>query len=233
MSIKKRYIALGLLAFAAAAVAHFPAKWAAAATAPELPAVMAGTVWKGHIERLNGLPPIAFKISPLALLRGAAPVSFNGDGNGISIAGEAGIGRVDTLTINGNALFLSQIDNRLSALSGEFTLDATDLGFDGNCEKTRGTVKTDILTRNASVWLWKGPTLSGPITCENNVLSAVLSGTIPGQSVEAILKVFVNGSYQIRAVINTNTAEAGLVLPLYGFEQKGERFTLNEQGRWM
>jgi len=137
------------------------------------------------------------------------------------------------LTLQGDALFLGQIDGRLSNLTGVFELAARNIRFNGDCTDVAGQVSTDILTQNEALWQWRGPPLSGPITCENDVLTTTLSGNIPGQSVEAVLKIIPDGTYQIRAVINTNTPEAGLVLPLYGFEAQGERYTMNEAGRWM
>lgn len=219
--------ALGVL------ISQFPAKWAGKIAAPDLPVAIGGTIWDGHVPAMNALPAIGFKTSLRGLITDAPAATFDGSGNGIFITGTAETDQITALDINGEAVFLGQIDGRLSNLLGQFNLSVSKLNLYGDCKTVSGRVSTNILARNRALWRWTGPPLSGPITCENGVLTAALLGNIPGQSVEAILRVMPDGTYQIRAVINTNTPEAGLVLPLYGFEAQGERYTMNEAGRWM
>jgi len=233
MAFKKRYIVLAALTAIGVLISQFPAKTAKSLIAPEVPVTLGGTIWDGYVPPLNALPAISFQTSFMGLFTDAPAAQFHGNGNGLSIKGSAETDRIDTVELTGDARFLGQIDGRLRNLSGRFDLAAANIRFDGNCDEVSGQVSTDILARNAALWQWRGPPLSGPITCENGVLTAALLGNIPGQSVEAVLKILVDGSYQIRAVINTNTPQAGLVLPLYGFEAQGERFTMNEAGRWM
>lgn len=233
MAFKKRYIVLCALMALGVVVSQFPASWAAKITAPELPVKLGGTIWDGYVPSVNAVPPIAFKTSLAGLVTNAPVVKFSGSSNGLILNGAAETDRITELELKGNAIFLGQIDGRLANLMGRFDLTAANLNVSGDCADVSGQVSTDILARNTALWRWTGPSLSGPITCENGILTSTLSGNIPGQSVEAILKVIPDGRYQLRAVINTNTPEAGLVLPLYGFENQGERFTMNEAGRWM
>ena len=215
------------------AIARFPANWAAKVALPDVPITLGGTIWNGFVPPINAVPPIKFTTKPIGLLTDAPVLEFSGAGNGISINGEANQNELTRVTMTGDAVFLGQIDGRMKNLMGRFDMVVGNLPLGGNCEGVSGTVSTDILTRNAALWQWKGPPLSGPVTCENDILTSTLSGNIPGQSVEAELKIMPDGNYQIRAVINTNTPQAGMVLPLYGFETQGERYTINEAGRWM
>jgi hypothetical protein len=232
MKLRKRYIGVGALIGLGVLLSQFPASWAAGLSGAQLPVTPGGTVWKGYIPAIAALPPVSFKTSPMGVFSDAPLATFDGSGNGLSIQGAAEANRITSLKLKGDAIYLGQIDGRFGNLLGQFTLAANELQFDGNCEAVSGQVSTDILTQNRASWQWAGPSLSGPITCEDGVLTTTLSGNIPGQSVEAVLKVSPDGNWQLRAVINTNTPEAGLVLPLYGFEGQGERFTMNEAGRW-
>jgi hypothetical protein len=233
MAFKKRYIGLALAIFAAVGLTQFPAKWAATLAGVDLPVTLGGTVWNGYAPSINAVPPIQFKTSPSGFFNESSLLTFTGAGNGVSINGRADYNKIEEINVTGDASFLGQIDGRLSNLSGRFDMKARELKIDGGCDGASGVISTDILARNTRLWQWTGPPLSGPITCEQGVLTSILSGQIPGQSVEAVLKILPDGTYQIRAVINTNTPQAGVVLPLYGFEAQGERFTMNEAGRWM
>ncbi len=235
--MKKRYPILAVVGVLCAVLMHFPASWAFKFARPYLPAStdalsVGGTIWNGQIKGIEGLPLIRFTVSPKAVFGKSDLVKIDARGNDISVQGNAGIKQINALIIKGSARFLGQVDGRLSNLSGRFDVEAKALAFGGDCSDTTGTVSTDILAQNFALWNWRGPELSGPIRCEDGDLLATLSGHIPGQSVEATVKVMPSGQYRIRAVINTNERRAGLFLPLYGFERKGERYTLVEAGKW-
>lgn len=230
---KRHYIAAGLLALTAALISRFPASWAAQLAAPDVNASYGGTIWDGHIRGLNGLPPVAFRLSPKAALTQDPLLTFWGHGNGISINGTASHAAIQSLSLTGQASFLTQMDSRLLGLSGDFSVTAKHIGFDASCEAdTAGTLITDILANNTQRLGWTGPHLTGPLRCEGGDLTASLSGNSPGQALEATLKVITNGTFQIRAIVNSNHPKAALVLPLYGLEQRGERFTMTEAGKW-
>lgn len=233
MTFQKRYLVLACLSMVTALLSQFPASWAAKLAGLPPAVKLGGVVWNGYVPPINAVPPIRYKTRLGGLFGDTPLIEFNGSGNGLSLDGTAKLNKVSQLTLRGDAFFLGQIDGRLSNLQGVFNLNARDIKFNGDCDGVSGQISTDILTRNKALWQWEGPALSGPITCENGILTSTLSGNIPGQSVEAVVKIIADGTFQIRAVINTNTAEAGLVLPLYGFEAQGERYTLNEAGRWM
>ena len=202
MAFKIRYIWLTALLVLGIAIARFPANWAAKVALPDVPITLGGTIWNGFVPPINAVPPIKFTTKPIGLLTDAPVLEFSGAGNGISINGEANQNELTRVTMTGDAVFLGQIDGRMKNLMGRFDMVVGNLPLGGNCEGVSGTVSTDILTRNAALWQWKGPPLSGPVTCENDILTSTLSGNIPGQSVEAELKIMPNGNYQIRAVIN-------------------------------
>lgn len=233
MAFRKRYIVLGALTVLVGLCSQFPAAWVGKLAGPKLPVTLGGTIWNGYVPSVNALPVIQFKTKITGFFTAAPLIGFSGSGNGLSVNGTAESNRIVTLDLVGNAGFIGQIDGRMANLLGQFNITASNLRLDGNCAEVSGNISTDILASNVALWQWAGPPLFGLITCENGVLTSTLSGNIPGQSVEAVLKVLPGGTYQIRAVINTNTPEAGLVLPLYGFEGQGERFTMNEAGRWM
>lgn len=238
MGFKKRHIVLATAIVLAVLIDQFPANLAKNMLAPKSPVTLGGTIWDGYVPSLNALPPISFKTSLVGLFTDAPLAEFSGNGNGLSILATAERDMIKRLELTGDARFIGQIDGRMANLLGRFDVTAANVRFDGTCgepssAQVSGNVSTDILTKNTALWQWSGPPLSGPISCDNGVLTASLLGNIPGQSVEAVLKVLPDGTYQIRAVINTRTPQAGLILPLYGFEAKGERYTMNESGRWM
>jgi hypothetical protein len=229
----KLYITAALIGGAAAVAAHFPASWAAKATYVDTPAQFGGSLWNGHVRGLGALPPIRFSLSPAALITRKGGITFDGSGGGVTIRGAGSPASVSDLSIAGDAAFLSQIDSRLSGLSGRFSVNVVGLKTDGTCsEATRGQLRTNILSQNGGALGWTGPDLSGPITCEGGDLSAIMSGESPGQTIEAKIKVLMDGSFQLRFVVNSSDPRAGLVLPLYGFETRGERYTLTEAGSW-
>ena len=74
--------------------------------------------------------------------------------------------------------------------------------------------------------------LSGPLRCEDDDIIAELSGAENGQTIQAILRLKIDGAYRVDFSVRTSQPEAGIVLPLYGFEKRGGEFYLTEQGKW-
>jgi len=103
---------------------------------------------------------------------------------------------------------------------------------DDGCAFAQGQVSTDFLALNRSRWQWQGPMLTGPISCEGGDLLVNLSGRENRQIIRADLRLSKSGSYSANITVQTDQAEAGVVLPLYGFEKQGRQYKLTEQGQW-
>ncbi len=101
-----------------------------------------------------------------------------------------------------------------------------------SCEAATGTIRTDVLKRNKARFQWQGPELSGPINCENGEIVATLSGQDSRTEIEAVARINLSGSYRLETSVSSRDPEAAALLPLYGFQRSGGRFTLTEQGQW-
>jgi len=148
VAFKKRYILAGLATALAAVFSQFPASWIAPLTGMNLPIKPGGTLWDGYVPAINAVPPIKFKTRLAGLVTETPLLEFGGNGNGLFVTGTADRDQISVLTLQGDAVFLGQIDGRLSNLTGVFDLAARNIRFNGDCTGVSGQVSTDILTQN-------------------------------------------------------------------------------------
>ena len=234
--MRKRYIFLGVLGAAAAVLSQLPLSWVAPSFMPGglgQDIQYSGTVWNGRVNGLDYLGAVNFKLNPKAIITGGIPLSFSTQSPAMTLSGQASQKQLKDIRFNGILAKLPTRDGRLKELAGQVEIRVSDLKIqDGGCASATGQSSTDFLTANQSRWQWRGPKLAGPISCEGGDLIAALSGQENGQIIHADLRLSKDGSYAANITVQTNQAEAGAVLPLYGFEAIGREYKLTEQGQW-
>lgn len=234
--MRKRYILFGVLGAAGAILSQLPLSWVAPSFMPDglgQDIHYSGTVWNGRIKGLDYLGAVNFRLQPKAIVTGGIPLSFTTRSPAMSISGQASRKQLKDIRFTGTLAKLPTRDGRLKELAGQVDLDVSDMQIeDGACALATGQVSTDFLALNQSRWQWRGPKLAGPISCEGGDVIAQLSGQENGQTIRADLRLSKDGSYAANIIVQTNQVEAGVVLPLYGFEAIGREYKLTEQGQW-
>lgn len=199
-----------------------------------------GTVWNGQINDLQDVETVTFTLNPFKFLGSDLPVDARLSANGLQANGKLAQSQAEDVSLRINVASLPLPDPRLRGLAGQMTaqLDTVEWSKDGQCQTVSGTVQSDILMRNRSLFSWTGPNLSGPISCDGNggYLFA-MSGKDDVQIIEANVSISALGTYKSDIQVVTRDQEATLVLPLFGFEERGQNaegieFRLIEQGSW-
>lgn len=234
--MKKRAIVLTVLCGAfLALLTKMPLAWVGPHILPKTAGqnpVYSGTVWNGAVNGLDVIGTADFTITPLAMFKGQLPISFRTNSESMQSLGKASYNRLKDYRFTGQLSQLPIRDGRLKNLIGDVNFTIRDMAFWKECKSASGQATTDFLARNVTHWRWKGPVLSGPISCEDGDLIVKLSGVESGQTIRADLQLSFNGSYRADISVRTGQPEAGIVLPLYGFDKIGEEFLLTEQGQW-
>ena len=226
--MRKLIIAAGVVGLLAGAALTLPLSWVAGERISSLDpdAAAVGTVWDGHVAHIAGLPPIRTQ------LRGT-DVAVEADGAGLTLDGTASPSGITGMTLATPVRALSRFDPRLTGLAGDVSASDVTLRFeDGQCVEGSGTARTDALSRNVALWSWRGPELSGPVTCENGAVVVALSGQDAGTGVDARVEIDPLGLYTTTVDIRTAQPEAAALLPLLGFQRQSTGFRLEESGRW-
>jgi len=155
-------------------------------------------------------------------------------GKGLNfLSGDAGRRDAKEIDLHLNLADLPVTDGRLQGLRGELTAQISQMTYDSTgCLSATGEASTDVLQRNGGSIEWTGPRLEGPISCENGVFIADLSGRDAQQTVSARVQLASDGTYRADITARTNRPEADAVLPLFGFTRSGRDFKLTEQGKW-
>lgn len=228
-------LAAALAGFAALA-AFFPAKWAASLALPDnvrAQAKFTGTIWHGAVipNAKFGLSPIRYAVSPKAVIGGGDYLSFQSSG-ALSLRGSGSHKRLQSLNISGPLQAFGPTDPRLGGLLGDVQLNVQDFIFEPFCESGTGMASTDILARNQAYLNWTGPILSGPLSCQNGILTANLTGAQGAQRIDLTLQFSGNGTY--RADIDVTSPEPDIAPYLQGFGFSGDarRLSLAETGNW-
>lgn len=199
-----------------------------------------GTVWRGQIRDLRDIESVNYHLNPMKVLRGGRPVRVELRSPGLLVNGQASRQNAEGINFRINVASLPLPDPRLRGLAGQITAQIDQLSWtrDGSCREADGTVQSDVLTRNDSLFAWVGPNLSGTVSCtEEGRYVFALSGRDDLQTIRANVSVASQGSYQADLAVITQDADAAEVLPLFGFEARGEsadgkEFRLVEQGNW-
>ena len=234
--MRKRYFILGLFGAASALISQLPLSWIAPHVMPAGSGqniAYSGTIWDGQVRGLDFIGSANFKVSPKAWISGGLPFSFVSQSPAMSISGQASHKQLKDIRFLGVLAKLPTRDGRLKELVGQGNIRVNELQIkDEACSFAQGQVSTDFLALNQTRWQWKGPTLSGPISCENGDLLVNLVGRENRQTIRADLRLSKNGNYGANITVQTDQPEAGVVLPLYGFEKQGREYKLTEQGQW-
>ena len=234
--MRKRYFILGLFGAALALISQLPLSWIAPHVMPAGSGqniAYSGTIWDGQVRGLDFIGSANFKVSPKAWISGGLPISFVSQSPAMSISGKASQKQLKDIRFSGILANLPTRDGRLKELAGQVNIRVDELQIkDEACSFAEGQVSTDFLALNQARWQWKGPTLAGPISCADGDLVVNLLGNENRQVIRADLRLSKNGVYGANITVQTNQPEAGVVLPLYGFEKQGQEYKLTEQGQW-
>ena len=234
--MKKRII--GLLCIGAAifgVITQLPLAWVAPHVMPDSLGTdirYSGTIWDGNINGLYIVGNTRFQLNSKSLFSSDLPLSFQTSSPVMQLSGQASRYNIKGLNFSGQLAGLPTSDGRLKNLAGSVNVEVSELKFNRTCSSANGEASTDILSLNQARWQWKGPFLSGPLKCEDGDIIAELSGAENGQAIQAILRLKIDGAYRADFSVRTSQPEAGIVLPLYGFEKRGGEFHLTEQGKW-
>lgn len=211
--------------------AQLPAKWVAGAALPQGTSIT-GTVWSGQVI---GMPPngqTQFKTHPKNIFGSQPLATFEGRAPGITLRGGARPGLISDVKIFGNVDTFSNVDTRLSGLVGDFDVSVDALEFSDVCEQASGTVSTNVLASNERLWSWRGPVMSGPITCEAGDLVLALTGKDRQAEITSHIRISASGAYTVNVNLTTRQLQADAVLPLYGFAKTAQGYSLTETGQW-
>ena len=234
--MKKRFIGLvALLGIAGATVTQLPLSWIGPhILPPEMGKNIrySGTIWKGQITGVDFIGDIHLGVDAKALLSGQLPLSFQTSSPVMTMSGKASKNRLKAFKFSGQLADLPTSDGRLKEIAGQVDFEISEMEFEENCKSASGNAATDILTRNGGRWRWRGPLLSGPISCDQGDLLVKLLGSENAQTIKADLRIKIDGTYRADFSVRTREAAAGVVLPLYGFESKNGQYYLTEEGKW-
>lgn len=234
--MKKRIVLLCGLSAIAALATQFPLTWAAKFLPDNVPNTIrySGTVSQGSAVEPSLFGRAIFKTNVFS--RSAKFIYSDGVYSG---EGQLTIGGIKDLRSNGYVEGLSRIDRRAANLKGQYdlSLDSLEFGKSGAaCAQASGEFSTDVLSANYAYWQWRGPMLSGPISCEDGDLLARLSGDSQSGgivvSVQGDVRISGDMTYRVDITVQTPDPRAGAILPLYGFDDAGAgRYSLVETGR--
>jgi len=218
------------------AIANLPLSWVAPKFMPKdnIGALeYGGTVWNGYVSEVPGFGPIKIKTSLTKALTGKPFFNMDTRSANLSAKGSAKPGLLSGVTVQGNMTHVGAIDPRFAGLVGDFQMTLTELSFDAACKSAKGTVTTDVLTRNAQKMGWTGPNLSGPVSCEDGAVKMELTGKDAQQSIKAVVRIIPDGTFRADVDVLTNDQRAGSILPIFGFQPKDGGYSLLESGRWL
>lgn len=234
--MRKRFIAIAGLGSLTAVMSQLPLKWIGPYLMPESAGSnvkFSGTLWNGQVRGLDFIDRVHLNLSPKAFLTGGLPLKFKTHSSAMAMSGKASRRQLKDVVFTGKLAMLPTRDGRLKELAGQVDIIVSDLQIkDQQCASALGQLSTDFLAMNQTRWQWSGPELAGPISCEAGDLIVNLSGMENRQTIRADLRLSKNGSYAANITVQTDQPEAGVVLPLYGFEKKDRDYQLTEQGQW-
>lgn len=232
---KRGFVVSAILGGLAGLVPHIPLAWVGPHVLPEELGQnirYKGTVWNGAISGLDYLGEAQFSLCPKTWMKGGLPLSFQTQSSAIQISGLASQAALKDIRFAGELGGLPTRDGRLKDLIGQVDIRIDEMDYGKSCNSAQGRAETDFLMRNEARWQWRGPKLSGPISCDAGDMIVSLAGAENRQTIRADLRLSPLGTYNAEISVRTSQPGAGVVLPLYGFEQRGGEFKLTEQGQW-
>jgi len=249
----RRYVFMAVIWAIACLVMFAPLRWGlgilpSSATKQIVPTSVSGTFFKGQagvmLPKTSWPLYLTYRNNVLDGLLGRPFSKLVFYGNGVDGQGHIGLSSGKDIKAE---LKLSQLpisDPRLAGVAGDvfLTLDALKIdkaNKDGNnilaCEQAQGRVRTNILAANQSRWQWRGPILSGPVTCDGDALHVALRGSDEDMNVSVDLRLHAEGRYEVNMdmrPLQELPAEFDFVLSALGFEtQANGTARLYEQGQ--
>lgn len=200
-------------------------------------AAASGTVWNGRVHNMMyGIQPVgnvSFQTDWAQLFTGAIASEFDLSGGSLQGNGKVratlgGQTRLSDVRATGNTRDILNLQEDVRDLNGEFRVTLSELVIDDQvCTRASGNIWTDILTRTEARWNWRGPELSGPVSCADGRLLVQLSGeSEQNERVSATLQVGLDARGSFFAEVFTQNTDTANALSLLGFVSEGEnRFT--------
>lgn len=195
-----------------------------------------GTIWNGQAGNIAtpfGPASLSFKANPLSLLTLSVAGNWAVNSRGIKANGNANFNPFTNPSIKD-----STVDINLAALNledaivGSLMMDIRSLNIspDGKCLSVDGTAKTDALIRSQDILKWQGPMLEGSLECLDGDFILNLSGIKAEDKVNFTARFDRSGKYQNTITLESPNPVLGLALVYQGFDQNGERFTMERNG---
>lgn len=187
-----------------------------------------GTVWNGTVSGLrygeqsignaqietDWVSIFTGKLTSLVRVRDGAV-----NGRGRVSAGIGGEITVQDLRLSGSTIDLFNIEKEIRDLAGEYTISVRKAVIsNGRCQSASGTAWTDLLTKVERRVDWKGPELTGPVSCREGRFVLALSGQSDQQEdVSAELVIGLDATGTFKADVSNAQRETGQALTLFGF----------------
>lgn len=197
-----------------------------------------GTIWQGRLKdvywRNYALGAVGLSPNALPLLQGQLSVELTVDDGPVRAKGTLSRSIFSDVILRDTVVSANIAGLPiLLQLSGQVEVDIAYLRYGPKgCVDAKATLKTDALERGFAGLAWAGPTLSGQMRCEGNVLVLPLSGAENGQVVSLQMTLKPDRTFDIRVSIDTPDAAVAQVLPALGFRREGNALVLVQDGRW-
>lgn len=232
---------LGLVFLLAALIALMPLSFAHTLSGEALgqTATPYGRIWNGRIygARLGEAAYERFDLGlrPLSLLTGRAVFDWTlsdararGEGEAFVGFSSAGIRQSRfTSTLSGLGLTLPAFGGNEAV-----SFDIEHLSFDNSgCQEAFGEVRTPALMELASRYDVAAPMLSGPVSCNNGILEAGLSGANAEFSLMVRISLTPSGLWRWEAETEIHDQRLTPVFSSLGFVQDGGLWTARGEGQ--
>jgi hypothetical protein len=195
-----------------------------------------GTVWGGEIAGLRVGPErlgdVRLALDPKALLGGRVLTRFDIQGplraHGAAAYALGRGWRVQNATFAASMSDMGSLHPELKDRGGELfaALANAEVDADGDCLDADGRVETDVLARGAggAVGDWRGPALTGVISCEAGDVVLRLAGADDSARVVVEARIDLATGSTFVATVQTEDPTVRLALGALGFAEQGGSF---------
>ena len=190
-----------------------------------------GTIWTGYAALPDNQGYMDLSVNLIDGLTGNGLMQFETRGTSFVATGALGVADVKNVRMKAPVQALTMRDARLYGLSGEVDITLKTLTYRSPCT-AEGKILVRGVTMNYPDWVWQGPDLSGPISCQGDVLIFDMTGQGGGDGISLTLGLHKGGRYDINLAFTTQQAGADIALPLLGFDAQNGRWQLTERGQW-
>jgi hypothetical protein len=197
-----------------------------------------GTLWSGRLTNVywrdTAVGEMALRPLPFAILLGRLSIDVVLEGG--AVQGRARISRgvfaplaLRDVTISADLSTLPvmmKLAGRIEASLAELVLGPR------GCMRAQGRLTTDALTHGVADAPWRGPGLSGEVGCKGGALIVPLSGSDGTQTVDVLMTLHPDRSFDVRVELDTADPAMTQLLPALGFRRDGGMLVLEQEGRW-